>query len=503
MNVSYETFEKNSLELGNLDIAEKLKAFNKTYESSVKANDGLYGNKTIDRGNGLIIDVTRNEQGQISKDYYQDGKLIQNRLKLSDGLWERTRFDDDGNPYVKETIKFGKDSPKEFFYQLAADARIVKGNFVALTDSLGRPVLNEVKDVQLREGERQNLNVRRTSEYRWYDERGHLIADSFGGPASAENVVAQIKEVNHGKFIEVEEKVRQLKRDNPNSKIDYSIKTNYADQSTRPSSFEPKIIMDGKEIKLPKELSKIFNDIDMSKADMARTAAKEKIERIRPMNDNGKEMGESAALVTFAISTVDNVSQFASGEITAEEMAVDIAKETAAAGALGYGTGFISNAVSTQMLRSGCEMIRQLGSSSVPAAAVSFGVTSFETVNDFAKSEIDLKELTYNLGENGVGVAGGFEGAKYGAIAGTAVAGPTGGVVGGFVGGMVGYAVTTEAYATVIEYGGEGTSLLASKAQNFATKTYETAKEIVPEKAESIKSSMLDYASKVNLPISF
>lgn len=500
--MNLESFERQGLDKIKLDLTEKLKGFNDAFSTSVKADNGFYGVSSIERDNGVRIDIARNEIGQISKDYYQDGKLTQNRLKVDDGLWERTRFDDNETPYLKETIKFGKESPREFFYQLAADTRISKGNFTALTDSLGRPIFNEIKDVNLREGKRQNLNVVRTNEYRIGDERGHLIADSLGGPSTAENIVAQLKEVNHGKFIDVEEIVRQLKRDNPDSKVDYSIKTNYADQSTRPSSFEPKIVIDGKEISLPKELKKIYNDVDMNKLDQAKVVVNESIEKIRPVHNSGMEMGKNAAMVTFAMSTVDNVYRFSCGGISAEEMVTDIVKETGVSGAVGYGTGFISSAVSKQMLNSGHALFNSLGNSAIPVAAITFGVESFDSVNNFAQGNITMKELCYDLGENGIGVAGSIEGAKYGAMAGTAIAGIPGAAVGGIVGGMVGYAVTTQVYVTVVETGGENVQLLTDKAQEFAKNTYKAAEEYIPEKAESIRTAMAEFADKAGMPIS-
>lgn len=499
---SLDCFEKYGLESGNLDYIEKLKAFNKAFDSSVKPNNGFYGTEIIERDNGVKIKVSRNEFGQVSKDYFRDGKLLQNKLKIADGQWEKTLFDDNSQPYLTEYSKFGKSSPREFKSQLASNLRIEKGNFTAITDSYGRPVLNEMKNVQLREGNRQSLNITRTSEYQPGYERGHIIADSFGGPSTAENIIPQLKDVNRGEFKDLEAIVRKLKQDNPDRVVDYKVKTNYSGQSKCPSSFEPEVFLDNQEITLPKEFKKIYNDTELSKYDKIKISAKEGVEKIRPVHDSGKEMGKNAAMITLAISTVDNVGMLSRGEISAEEMVIDIAKETGVAGVIGYGTGFISSAVSKQMLKSGHELIKSLGNPAISTAAVSFGISSFDSINNFAQGNIDMKELCFDLSENAVGIAGSVEGAKYGAAAGLAIAGAPGAAVGGMVGSMVGYAITTEAYATVVEVGGEGVHYLVDKAQELASSTYESAKEILPEKADSIKTSMMEYAAKVGLPVS-
>lgn len=90
------------------------------------------------------------------------------------------------------------------------------------------------------------------------------------------------------------------------------------------------------------------------------------------------------------ISTVDNMILFIDGEITADEMAINIAKDTGTAGALGYGTGFISKGVAIAMEGSSNELISSLAGSNVPAGLVSFGIASYSSVVDFAQGNIDL-----------------------------------------------------------------------------------------------------------------
>lgn len=216
-------------------------------------------------------------------------------------------------------------------------------------------------------------------------------------------------------------------------------------------------------------------------------------------NEAGIKSGLVAAGITMAVSTVDNVSAYFDGKITAEEMVVDIVKETAAAGAIEYGAEFISTAVSQTMSRSSCQMIRQVAGSSAPVAIVSFAVESYDSVTAYARGEIDGEELAYELGENAVTVAGAMKGATIGATIGSAL-GPAGSVAGGIVGGVVGAAVASEAYATAVELGAEGVEFLAEQAENLMKGTLELFEEHIPDKLDDAKAAFSNYIEEFDLP---
>ena len=220
-------------------------------------------------------------------------------------------------------------------------------------------------------------------------------------------------------------------------------------------------------------------------------------------NKAGLESAAIAATITVAVSTVDNVSKYIDGEITAQEAFLDVAKDTGAAGGIAYGTAFVSTAVAQTMSSSSQQLIQSLGKSGVPGAVISFGVQSFDSVADYASGVIDEKQLVYDLGESAVQVGGSIAGsAAAGAALGSVVPG-AGTAVGfgvGLVGGMVGCAIASEAYASAVQFGSENTGVLADKAQQMATRTVDIAKEVVPDKVENIVASLNDYASINNLP---
>ena len=210
----------------------------------------------------------------------------------------------------------------------------------------------------------------------------------------------------------------------------------------------------------------------------------------------GVQSGITAAGITFAVSTVDNVRGVIAGEISVEEAFADVAVDTVAAGAIGFGTGFISSAVAGTMRASSNTLIQSLGKANVPAAVISFGIASYGSVIDYAQGDITGGQLAYDLGENAVGVAGSIGGAALaGAIVGSVVPG-AGTVVGfgvgfgvGLVGGMVGYAVATGAYATAIEVATGGVDVLVDKVDavaNVAVETYTVVSDTVISGAEVV-----------------
>lgn len=247
-----------------------------------------------------------------------------------------------------------------------------------------------------------------------------------------------------------------------------------------------------------------IKDTNAAKEYTKKIFAESTMDTLKASNELGIKSGLTAAALTAAVSTVDNVQQYMAGEITAQEAFLDVAKDTGTAGALGYGTAFISNAVATTMSQSSKQLVSSLGKSGVPAAVIAMGVSSYDAISSYAQGEITGSELAYDLGENAAGVAGGMLGsALTGAAVGSVVPG-AGTVVGfgvGLVGGMVGTAIASEAYKTAVELGGEGAEVLANKAQEVANKTIETAKAEMPDKVADVKTAINNFASANKIPI--
>ena len=524
--ISLDSFERNALENIKLDLTEKYRSFNEGFKTALNPENGCYGLKEIDKGNGLVAQYFRKPDGYIRQDFLQDGVLTKIREKLDQNTWATTKFDDNGKTYMKEfSSRADGGRIRTHHTELMPDMEIVKKNFTAITDSLGRPVMNKIEDLKISQG-RESLNVRRDDSYRQADERGHLIADIFGGPASKENIVPQLDEINRSKMKTLENWIRSLKESHPDAKIDYEMQCNYKGSDMRPSSFEPTVRIDGKIQILPEEFRKIYNDEKILAHEKAansagglkgfahdKIASAEKMvtdvmenvptagRKVSPFHKAGLDEGMEAATITFAVSTIENVEQFMFGDISAEEMVINITKDTGIAGVAGYAEGFVTEAVVTTMRGSASDMIRSLGNSGVPAMVISFGIESYDSVMAFAQGEIDGAELAYDLGGNASAVAGAAAGAEIGATVGSVVP-VVGTTIGGVVGGMVGAAVATGAYETAVEAGMEGAEVLADKAKELATQTVELAREVIPDSAEDVKGAINTFLSENNMPFS-
>lgn len=219
----------------------------------------------------------------------------------------------------------------------------------------------------------------------------------------------------------------------------------------------------------------------------------------KEINSEGLNSGKQAAMMTFAVSTVDNVSKIIDGEIEIDEAVANIVTETGTSAVIGYGTGLAEGAVRTVITNSSNELISKVGNTCLPAAVVSFGVESYEDVAAFARGEIDGGVLAYNLGENAAGIAGSFVGGAAGGAIGS-VAGTVGSFAGSVVGGTIGCALAVEAYQTAVELGAEGAEIIADKAQEFATNVIDTVSEVVPDALNDVKVAFSEFTANVKLP---
>lgn len=485
-----DVLEQNAFMTEGVNISEKLSGFRKNFTSAIGPENGSYGIIRIDKGNGLEAFRGKTPSGHPFMEYYQDGKLTMRRESLGNHQLMKTSYDDKGTAYLRTITEAGK----SVNYELTPNATIKKGNFVATTDAYGRTISTKVTDITLKDGGYHPVSKLRDRFYSKGDEVGHGVPDQFGGPASKENTFAQAMEVNRGtgsKVRQVENLAAQLKQEGHT--VDYEMRANYSGtKNGRPTSFELHITVDGEEYALPENLKKIYNTAEETTVQKAVLEAKE---RFGTANEVGLKSGAIAAGITCAISSVDNISACINGEISGEEAAVEIVKDTAIAGGAAYGTAFVSTAVAETMKGSSKVLLQRVGNSCLPAAAVVFAVDSADAVIDFATGEIDGGELAYELGDSAVSVAGGFAGAKVGAAIGTVVAPGVGTAVGaaagGVVGGVIGTVVASEAYATAVELGTEGAEYLAEKAETLVKDAVELVKENISEKVDGVRDDKL------------
>lgn len=499
-----ELIEKNEFVTEGINVKEYLSEFHKAFSSKVTPENGSYGITRIDKGNGLEEFRGKTESGHAFMEHYQDGKITMRREALGDGKFLKRNYDDTGKSYLKTFIEKGNTQ-----YELAPNTTITKGNFTATTDAYGRTISTKATDIKLKEsGDYNPVSKLRDKSYLDGDEVGHGVPDWFGGPNSKENTFAQSWQVNRGegsKLREVENLAAKLKKEGHS--VDYEIKANYGGtKNTRPTSFEPKITVDGQSIELSRpeftidgqkyelssDLSKIYNTPKETTVSKAILNVKENFGNA---NELGLKSGILAAGVSCAVSSVDNISACVNGEISGEEAALGIVKDTAIAGGTAYGTVFVTTAISEALKGSSKVLIQDIGGSCLPAAIVAFAVDASDSIIEFVEGTIDGEELVYNLGDSATAVVGGFAGAALG----TAV----GGAVGGIVGGVVGTVVASEVYAKAVELGSEYAPIVGQKVEEIVNDTIELVKENVPEKIDEVRLAFNDFAKSCDLPFEF
>ena len=210
---------------------------------------------------------------------------------------------------------------------------------------------------------------------------------------------------------------------------------------------------------------------------------------------DGVTQAKEAIIVTGAISTVDNMSQYMDGNITAEEAVKNIASETGTAGAAAFGVEFVSSSAAALMQNSSNGLIRKVGEASrgnAAAYAVSYGVEVHGAVIDYAKGTIDNKEFADELGRGAAKVAGGAVGSTVGKVA-----GPIGSYYGAQIGSEVGE-ISYEATKTVVKAGIEYASGEATTEEVTAEveNAIEEAADKSVETVNNYKDSAVELVSK-------
>lgn len=173
-------------------------------------------------------------------------------------------------------------------------------------------------------------------------------------------------------------------------------------------------------------------------------------------HEAGLKYAKTAAVLKGSLTLANCLNQLINGEISAEEAASKITKETAKSAALGYATGQANTVLAAAMRNSSKEVLRRLGESSAPAQIVTFTTSVFRVVSDRMEGKITDEECFHNIAKSGIGVIGTFKagaigevagkalgkkisktmGNKFGKVAGSA-AGPIGAILGSVIAGVV------------------------------------------------------------------
>lgn len=220
------------LEQKRLDIERQISSERQKLSTVQKKIDGLSGKKYTDgldavskRCDDLLAELDDmladlDADDGISGALDSSGKAS-NIIKINGDSY---RVDDNGTPHMKR----GDD--KE--YHVLPNTKYVVNGYTYQSDEKGR-VIHVEGNLAVKDGERASLNAK-VADMGNNDQRGHIIADIFGGSNQNDNLVAQLQSINQGSYKILESSLADLVVSQNRVHGNYTIE--YQDGSSRPSA---------------------------------------------------------------------------------------------------------------------------------------------------------------------------------------------------------------------------------------------------------------------------
>ena len=216
---------------------------------------------------------------------------------------------------------------------------------------------------------------------------------------------------------------------------------------------------------------------------LARKQAKKYVAKTMVKNAHaaGVDAAKGAVLVGGTVSIAQNICAIYSGDVTVEQAAENVIKTTARAGITAYGVGSAGSLLKSAMHTSNNQVVRQLGTTTLPTMVVTSALEIGSVVKSYASGEISETEAFTRLGKSGTGSLA----ASYGAAVGTVLL-PG---IGTIVGSMVGYMVSSAIYDSCLQILVEA---------DLAYENYIRTRELCAEARKTMEQQRLEFEAKVN-----
>ncbi|MDH3066626.1 hypothetical protein QEP16_25135 [Achromobacter insolitus] len=159
----------------------------------------------------------------------------------------------------------------------------------------------------------------------------------------------------------------------------------------------------------------------------------------------GMQGAQYGAIVGASVSLLKNAFAIAQDRMSLKEAAEEVAMDTIAAGAVGYGTAAIGAVTKAMMQQSSSQHIRVLANTSAPTLALNVCISLGTSIKRYATGEINETELLSEIGEKGAGMLSSGMMAALGQVV---VPIP---FVGAAIGGMVGYTLSSVFYHAALD----------------------------------------------------
>lgn len=196
-------------------------------------------------------------------------------------------------------------------------------------------------------------------------------------------------------------------------------------------------------------------------------------------NKAGVQAAKTGVVVGGAFSLIGNSVKFCKGEISIEEAAKNIAKDTATAAGRSYITGAGASLLKAGMQNSSKAALRGLSKGSAPAMIVSGCIDVGVSAVKFAKGQIDGTEFMVEIGKSASNNLCAGVMASVGQVL---IPVP---VVGGFIGAMVGYTISNTFYTALVD---------SAKEAKLSKREYEQVKK----DCEQLRNMILQYQKEMN-----
>lgn len=198
----------------------------------------------------------------------------------------------------------------------------------------------------------------------------------------------------------------------------------------------------------------------------------------------GLEGAKYGAIIGGSISVFQNIFAVAQGEKKLDDVALDVAKDVAFSGALGYSSAAVGAAIKSGMQQSSSKALQHMSNTSVPTLVVNICLSLGTSIKRYVNNEIDGLEFLEEIGEKGSGMLSAGMMATLGQVA---IPIP---FVGAAIGGMIGYSLSSIFYNAVLESG---------KMAKLAEDRYKEIKKVQEYLREQIaieKQKLLEFIKK-------
>ena len=203
----------------------------------------------------------------------------------------------------------------------------------------------------------------------------------------------------------------------------------------------------------------------------------------------GLEGAKYGVLIGGSISILQNIFSVAQGEKKLDEVALDVTKDTAFSGALGYSSAAVGSAIKSGMQQSSKKALQNISNTSVPTLVVSVCLSLGTSIKRYFNNEINGLEFLEEIGEKGSGM---LSAGMMSALGQIAIPIP---FLGAAIGGMIGYSLSSIFYKAVLDSG-----KMAKLAEN-RYKEIKYVQEYLREQIEIEKDIFLKFIEKEFLVI--